>query len=177
MRLSLPVVPLALLVVLCAVLVGAGCGSAAQDNAPIATVFNPCSPLVIDTRPGLDEAESASVDQALKMWNDAAPLALTRQPVDAAPHIPVSFVKTAPFVRGYYDDAKGTVLVNRALTAHAKAIILAHELGHAFGLHHVSRDTRHSVMNPGTPDIAPTARDAEVLMEHWPTCGAAASNP
>jgi predicted Zn-dependent protease len=49
--------------------------------------------------------------------------------------------------------------------------VIAHELGHAFGLVHVSPDTRPSVMNPGNTTVAPNDGDRAALEALWGTCG------
>jgi hypothetical protein len=48
------------------------------------------------------------------------------------------------------------------------ADVIAHEIGHAFGLVHVTG--RASVMNAGNIDVAPNAGDAADLSALWGAC-------
>jgi hypothetical protein len=146
-----------------------GCGQAASD-APFETVYNPCRPLVVEAQAGVDPQESASLDAAIELWNAVGPLKLTREPVADAPTIPVYFEDGAAFMHGYYSDELGTVTVNHQLSPREHIITLAHELGHAFGLHHVERETRRSLMNPGNLHTGPTPADVKRLMGLWPEC-------
>lgn len=152
-----------------------GCGDAASD-APFEfkTVFNPCEPLTIVAQPGITSAELESLDRALAMWNEAAGLKLTRDEssdeMKDTPHIPVYFEDGAPFVHGFYSDELGTVTVNHKLSPRQHTITAAHELGHAFGLHHISEATRSSLMNHGNLSNAVTPEDVETLHNLWPDC-------
>lgn len=163
--------PLAPVIVFCCALalwVGA-CGS--PDGAEtIETVFDPCQPLVVETDQALSQAQSQSIDDALAMWNAAGPLKLTRQAVADAPRIPVRFERSVGFMHGYYEDETGEVIVNRRLTRHEHSVVLAHELGHAFGLYHVSPSQRRSLMNPGNLDTELTDADVERVVQLWPSC-------
>lgn len=145
------------------------CGSQHNDQT-IDTVYNPCEPLVVVTEPDATAAHIESVDQALRMWNDLAPLQLTRQPVADAPRIPVVFEKGAPFVHGVYEDQTGEVIVNTELSDRERTITVAHELGHAFGLHHVDRDQRRSLMNAGNLETTLTEHDVAVVLQRWNGC-------
>jgi predicted Zn-dependent protease len=63
------------------------------------------------------------------------------------------------------------VLVNRAITDRAElAIVVAHELGHAFGLVHIDVATRASLMNPGNLTTPPTDADQRALEALWGAC-------
>jgi hypothetical protein len=62
-------------------------------------------------------------------------------------------------------------MINRAITDRATiAIVIAHELGHVFGLAHVEAVTRISLMNPGNVTTPPTAADQLTLEAQWGTC-------
>lgn len=109
----------------------------------------------------------ASIDDAIAMWG-AEGVTITR--ADAG-EVPIVFRPASGPFYGFYDDTTATVYINVDLTDRAKrAIVLAHELGHAFGLVHVSPDTRASVMNPGNITIAPDDGDRAALAAIWGNC-------
>ena len=76
----------------------------------------------------------------------------------------------APSVNmGFYDVATGTIFVNLDLDEPSRrTITIAHELGHAFGLVHVT--DRPSVMNPGNLTIVPNDADFAAVADRWGTC-------
>jgi predicted Zn-dependent protease len=68
------------------------------------------------------------------------------------------------------------VLINRDLVDRtALAIVIAHELGHVFGLVHVAATTRLSLMNPGNVVTPPTDADQRALEAMWGACTPAAA--
>ena len=72
---------------------------------------------------------------------------------------------------GFYDDAVGVVYVNEAIEDdHARAVTVAHELGHAFGLLHIDVTRDHSVMNDGNMKTPPNDFDADALIALWGRC-------
>jgi hypothetical protein len=113
--------------------------------------FSICSPIPIAATGSQDQL--AALDAAIAMWSAVGVAAFVRDPDAAA--ISVSFEPGSPAEYGYYED--GLVTVNDDLAPDATAIALAHELGHAMGLVHVS--SRPSVMNPGNLQISPSAAD------------------
>lgn len=134
-------------------------------------VYNPCRPLVVETPSSTSASELEGIEQAMQMWREAAPVELSLEPVEGARRIPVSFESGAAMVHGYYDDEIGEVIINRNLsTRKARSITLAHELGHAFDLRHVSSGTRRSLMNAGNIDTTITKADVAALMERWDHC-------
>jgi hypothetical protein len=158
--------------VLCVTVSGlaVGCGEA-DHHATIERVFNPCEPLVIEPHPSLSEDEVASVEVGLQYWNDAADLELTTDASAGGAHIRVRFKDGAAFVHGLYDDESAELIINRNLSGErSRAVTLAHEIGHAFGLYHVDPDKRRSLMNPGNLDTAPTSEDVAALMALWDQC-------
>jgi hypothetical protein len=126
----------------------AGCGS----QTPAIT-FDRCEAVRVS---GVD-----GVADAIAMWRarGVTPFAIG-EPAD----VRVETATAAPAIYGFYDGATATVYVNTTITdAHARAVTIAHELGHALGLVHVPPEERASVMNPGNLTVEPTAADAEAL--------------
>jgi predicted Zn-dependent protease len=80
----------------------------------------------------------------------------------------VRFRDAAFAYHGLYDDEEGVIYINTSLTEPSLEIVIAHELGHAFGLFHVT--DRPSVMSPGNLTTPPTDRDQRALAELWGTC-------
>ena len=83
----------------------------------------------------------------------------------------VQFEAAATAFHGLYDDERGVVIVNSAIAdPEVLAIVIAHELGHAFGLEH--RSDRTSVMNSGNLSTAPTDDDRAQVNALWGPCDA-----
>ncbi len=144
---------------------------APQDNT-IETVFDPCAPLVIDAD-GLSEPQRQSVFDGIAMWNQTASAALEVKDgdVDGRPQIPVRYEKAAAAFHGFYNDVEGVVYVNKEIdSAHARAVTVAHELGHAFGLVHIDIAHDSSVMNDGNLKTEPNRFDVDSLAALWGTC-------
>ena len=149
-------------------LLGACAGDPADTTLDI--TFDVCQPIAVVAGDGASVGESDSIDAALGMW-----LALGAYPLgrDGAADqvVEVRFQDAAPQFHGLYDDEAGVVYVNRALVdPHQRAVTVAHELGHAFGLEHVASDQRDSVMNPANLVIEPDAADAADLERLWGSC-------
>jgi hypothetical protein len=137
----------------------------AEPDPTIDVRFDPCAALVLVPAADATAAELASIDDAIAMWNAAAGTQLTRTPAPGVAAVPIGFEPAALAFLGVYDDESGVILVNRNLTdRRERAITIAHELGHAFGLWHVPRDVRPSVMNAPNVTTAPTPADAAALI-------------
>jgi Zn-dependent peptidase ImmA (M78 family) len=120
---------------------------------------------------GEDAAQRSAVDSAVALWNAQGPLKLTRSDDAELPRLPVTFEPAAAAFRGVYDDERGIVIVNSVLSSdQMRAIIVAHELGHAFGLQHSTPSEDPSVMKADNVETAPTAGDVARLRTLWASC-------
>src|SRR5581483_9388951 len=88
------------------------------------------------------------------------------------PLVPLTFQVAPPPFHGLYDTGSGQIYVNQDLTDVAPLrITVAHEIGHAFGLKHVSG--RPSLMNSGNTTISITPEDVDTLAALWGRCATA----
>lgn len=148
-----------------------GCAADTSDHT-LQVVFDVCEPLALVPGAGADPAELASLDAAIEMWNRLGQSQLSRATASSSTTqrtLEVRFETAAAVFYGVYDDERGVVFINHRLADHQqRAITIAHELGHAFGLFHIGG--RDSVMNPTNLQIEPTAEDAEELRALWGDC-------
>ena len=153
-------------------------GCLAADD--IATTFDPCSPLTIAVRFDASDAETSdaelqSVDAAIASWAQVLPteISLVRDEGNSE-GLKIAFESGDSFYRAIYFDRRGEILVNRnSLSLDEMPLAIAHELGHAFGLLHVSAEVRPSVMNVGNLDVVPNNDDASGVRDVWDACSAA----
>jgi hypothetical protein len=119
--------------------------------------------------PSATDSQLAGIAAAETLWRAHGAPALGVRPGDA---LEIQFVSGAsPLSHGLYDDHMSVIYINDDLTdAKTLAIVLAHEVGHAFGLVHVSPDVRRSVMNPGNLDVEPNDGDQRALEALWGVC-------
>jgi len=154
------------------------CGGSSSDAVVAALRFDPCRPLDLVVGAGTSPDRAAGVHTAADLWNGAASAQLSVDEAPAAPaveasgaapaRLPIQFQPAIALSHGYYDPS-GQVLINDDLTARPLAVTIAHEVGHAFGLVHVTN--RPSVMNPGNLDVEPNAGDVAALADLWGRCG------
>jgi len=123
--------------------------------------------------------ERDAIGDALALWRDHGVAAFDAAldgtagapPVPAAPTIAIEFDAAAAAFHGVYDPAADRVLINRAIDDRATlAIVIAHELGHVFGLVHIAPAARISLMNPGNLVTPPTDADQRALDALWGAC-------
>lgn len=137
---------------------------AAPSDAPIDVTFDPCHPPRIASDAGASAVQVAGIADAEALWQ------LGPTGVGA---LDVRFEPAADAFHGLYDDQAGIIYINDHLSdPPTLAIVIAHELGHAFGLHHVSPDVRASLMNPGNLVVPPTDADRRALAALWGACAA-----
>jgi hypothetical protein len=168
------------LAVLPALLAGAAC-DAPVPSGPAVT-FDPCRPLALTPDADASAPQRAGVAAGMALWTAVLPVKLSLKEAstdtspDASPAaspaetVPVHFQSAAANFHGLYDAAAAQIFINNDLADAPLAIAVAHEVGHAFGLAHVSASERPSVMNPGNLTVEPNAADAASLMSAWGTC-------
>lgn len=134
--------------------------------------FDPCSALTIVPIPATDPGEVQSVEDAVLLWSRVLPTRITvGEESPEAPVVKIVFESGDNFYRATYWDQLGAISISRDRLDRADyPVVIAHELGHAFGLPHVSTDVRPSVMNVGNLEIEPNDEDASPLRERWATC-------
>jgi len=173
----------------------AGCGEASSVDEVAAISFDPCQPLVLGLGPDATADQRAGAQTAVDWWNAAAggqvsllvgasdlaagasgePSLSPGEPSLSPRVVPLHFQAAAAPSHGFFDPARGQILVNDDLAARPLAVTVAHELGHAFGLAHVAG--RASVMTAGNLDVQPNAGDVAALAKRWGACGPSASPP
>jgi len=149
------------------VLLCAGCAGS-SGGTTIATKFDPCDPPNVVADPTASDVQAEGTAGALVLWQGHGVAASSSS---TAGTIEVRFQHAAPVFRGFYDDHAGVIYVNDDLVDPSTlAVVIAHELGHAFGLYHVNPDLRLSVMNPGNVTVTPTDEDQHTLEASWGVC-------
>jgi hypothetical protein len=151
----------------------AGCGGAASDGAA-AIRFDPCEPVGLTLEVGVTAGQQAGVQAAISAWDATAGARLllgdgSSGDGSSVAALPVIFQRAAALSHGFFDPARGEIFINDDLSGDALAVVIAHEVGHAMGLVHVTG--RASVMNPSNVDVAPNAGDAADLSALWGACG------
>lgn len=138
----------------------AACGGTADTTIDI--THDPCAGVALDG--GTTDVQREGIAGALALWTDHG-VRLTGE--GAA--IPVLFEPASQAFRGVYDDERGVIHINDAIEElDPLAIVIAHELGHAFGLPHVT--DRPSLMNPANLTQPPTDEDRLAVEAIWGQC-------
>jgi matrixin len=145
-------------------LLAAVAGCSARDPA-LVPKHDACAPLALVAATAND-VQRAALDDAQALWRDRGAPALGRT-ADAA--LEVRFEPAAGAYHGLYDDEHDIIYINSTLTTSPElAVVIAHEVGHAFGLVHVT--DRTSVMSPGNLTTTPTEADQQALALIWGSC-------
>jgi hypothetical protein len=147
---------------LTAVVLLCACG-APPPSAP-EVFYSACDPVLLIPQDASPE-ELASLDTAIGLWREVGLTAFSTTATDAGAQVPVRFKDApAPF-HGVYEA--GVAFVNKKLAGSERDITVAHELGHALGLPHVSKEERPSLMNPGNLTVPPSTADIDDLRRQW----------
>lgn len=154
----------------CALALVAACGGAESASVE---AHDACAPLALHVA-APTAIEAAGIGDALALWRDRGITAMTLGDAPGADGLNVRFADAADTFHGVYDPPSASILINRDLTTGRTpdqlAIVIAHELGHVYGLVHVDRDERSSLMNPGNLSTPPTDDDQRALEALWGTC-------
>jgi hypothetical protein len=145
---------------------------AAPDDSAERVVYDACEALMLlpDERALPEELDSVS--DAVSMWNATGATALEYGAAATTERmLRIRFEEAAPVFFGLYESDVGEIVINRRLGERPpRAITIAHEIGHAFGLTHV--DGRASLMNPGNLELPPNADDVATIRALWGECHA-----
>jgi IrrE N-terminal-like domain len=149
----------------------AGACAGPPEDGPVIE-YDPCQPTLLELAADANESERAAVATAVELWAQAGGPSLTVEAgtgQDGAQVLPIGFQPAAPVFFGLYRPERGDIVINRQLSdPRARAITVAHEIGHAFGLMHV-RDHR-SLMNPGNLQIPPSQDEARQIYARQSAC-------
>ncbi|MGE0871863.1 MAG: matrixin family metalloprotease [Kofleriaceae bacterium] len=144
-----------------------GCGGGGDTTIDI--VHDVCSPPTLSS-PLATAVQAAGIDASTALWRARGAPALGVSP-SSEPPLQIEFMKAAGPFWGQYDDESGVIFINDAIAdVDVLSIVIAHELGHAFGLEHVKRDDRTSLMNPANTVTPPTEADQRELERLWGPC-------
>jgi hypothetical protein len=142
------------------------CVGSSDELAPPRLSFDACGPVALVTS-AQNDVQQAGLAAAEDLWRQRGAPALGR----AGQPLEVRFQPAAAAFHGFYDDEAGVIYVNSEIaSASVLQIVIAHELGHAFGLPHVREDDRTSVMNPGNLSTPPNVDDQRAIEALWGVC-------
>jgi hypothetical protein len=142
-------------------------------------VHDVCAPIALTVSQPTD-VQRAGIDGALVLWRDhgAGTLSMVDGIAAGTASIELRFQEAALPFHGLYDDETGVVYINRRIEDLTPlSIVIAHELGHAFGLPHVDFAERSSLMNPGNLVTPPTDADRAAVEALWGRCSDPPAEP
>jgi hypothetical protein len=148
-----------------------GCGQPDDATTVDGLTFDPCKPLVVVPDATTTDAQRQGIAGALAMWNSIAGTQLSTAdaaPTDGTSSVLLHFQSAAAPFHGLYDAKTAQIYLNSDLGGAAEQVTLAHELGHSFGMVHISG--RASVMNAGNLTVVPNAGDVSTLAGLWGSC-------
>lgn len=132
-------------------------------DTTIDITHDPCEGIALDG--GSTKVQRAGIDAALRLWSDQGVALSSTEPAT----ISVVFETASGAFRGLYDDELGVIHINDGIEELGPlSIVIAHELGHAFGLAHVT--DRPSLMNPANLTQPPTEDDRAAVDALWGSC-------
>ncbi|HTL35627.1 MAG TPA: matrixin family metalloprotease [Kofleriaceae bacterium] len=141
----------------------AACGGTADSTIDV--THDPCAPLALVSS-NASELQTAGMAGAQDLWRDHGAPSLGLR---AGATVDVQFDDAADAFHGLYDDEAGIIYINQRIADQPTlSIVIAHELGHAFGLEHI--EGRPSVMNPGNLTLTPNDLDRDALQAIWGSC-------
>jgi hypothetical protein len=149
----------------------AACGGAPADTT-IDIVHDVCAPITLAVNAPTD-AQRAGIAGALALWRrgGVGTMSIVDDAAAGAGAIEIRFETAGLPFHGLYDDETGIVYINRAIEDLTPlSIVIAHELGHSFGLPHIGAAERRSLMNPGNLVTPPTAEDGAAIEALWGRC-------
>jgi hypothetical protein len=131
------------------------------DEAEVPAFLDACRPTLLVPASDATAEEREGIAAASALWREVGGPATSTTDRSQSQRMAIAFQPAAPPFFGLYRPEQGEIVVNRSLSEPtARAITIAHELGHAFGLRHV--EGRPSLMNRGNLQIPPG--DLEVQM-------------
>jgi hypothetical protein len=155
-----------------------GCGQPDNATTVDGLTFDPCKPLVVVPDASTTDAERQGIAGALAMWNSIAGSQLSTAdvaPTDGTASVPLIFQAAGAPFHGLYDPKAVQIYLNSDLSGSTEQITLAHEIGHAFGMVHISG--RPSVMNAGNLTVVPNTGDVTTLAGLWGSCNTPPASP
>ncbi|HWU87568.1 MAG TPA: M57 family metalloprotease [Kofleriaceae bacterium] len=141
------------------------CTTSPDDTSEI--TYDVCAPITLSASHA-DQLQLSGIAGAMQLW---AARGASRLTLASPSSIELRFEDAALVFHGCYDDHASVVYINQSITdPDTLSIVIAHELGHAFGLRHVDPHERRSLMNPGNLTVPPSDADRQALEALWGPC-------